>query len=56
MTWRATLPANVVLGNAAEDIQVVDGQDRVVLTEAFPIPISKEAGKSLLVYVNQHIR
>ena len=56
VTWRVTLPASLILGNVAEDVQVVDGRGQVVLTEPFPVPVSKEVGKRLLVYVNQHVR
>ena len=56
VTWRATLPASLTLGNVATNVQVVDGSHRVVIGEEFPVVIQKELGKSLLVYVNHHIR
>mgnify|MGYP001571883813 CR=1 FL=1 len=60
VTWRATLPESLVLGNLAEDVQVV-GADGVILTESLmtatcPKGIHKDVGKILLVYVNELVR
>ena len=55
-TWRATLPASLVLGNVATVAQIVDGQDKVVIEDTFPVAIHKEVGKALLVYVNWYFQ
>ena len=56
VTWRATLPASLVVGNVADGVNVVDGRGEVVVSEPLPIPVHKEPGKVLLVYVNEHIQ
>lgn len=55
VTWRATLPAPMVLGNVVESVQVVDKEGQPVVTETFPVPILKPEGVQLLVYVNEHV-
>ena len=62
VTWRATLPASLVLGNLATSVEV-HSKGGVVVSEEFGkspdrtvMGISKEPGKVLLVYVNEHIR
>ena len=60
VTWRATLPESLALGNLAEDVQV-EGTDGVILTESLmdatcPKGIHKEVGKLLLIYVNEVVR
>lgn len=55
-TWRATLPASMILGNVAEEVQVKASNGAIVLSEKFPHPIRKDPGKELLVYANEHVR
>ena len=55
-TWRATLPESAVLGNVFTHVQVVDGAGHLLVAEECSTPVHKEAGKQLLVYVNEHIR
>lgn len=56
VTWRATLPESFVMGNVVEDIQVIGGNGEVLVTEPLAIPIHKEVGKRMLIYVNEYIR
>ena len=55
VTWRFTLPASLTLGNVYDNVQVVDRDGRVVVSVACPVAVAKEAGKALMVYVNEHI-
>ena len=55
VTWRATLPASLVLGNVMQGVVVVDREDREVVRGTFPAAIHKEEGKVLLVYVNEYV-
>ena len=56
VTWRITLPESLILGNVAEDAQIQDRDGGLVVEEPFPLPVHKEPGKQLLIYVNEHIR
>lgn len=54
VTWRATLPAGMVLGNVAESVEVWEGP-AMVAREVLPLAVHKDPGQALLVYVNEHI-
>lgn len=55
VTWRATLPESLVLGNVITHVEV-QSSSGCVIREECAIPVAKILGKALLVYVNQHIR
>ena len=56
LTWRATLPESIALGNVITHARVIDAAGLSIVHDAFAAPARKEVGKGLLVYVNLHIR
>ena len=55
-TWRATIPASIALGNVVTHARVVDTAGLSIVSNECAVPVRKEVGKALLVYVNLHIR
>ena len=53
LTWRFTLPASLVLGNSADQVNVTSKDGKTIVSERPAVPIVKVPQQKHLIYVNE---